>query len=236
MKAIYSGAGIDLKPIKYFPEITEFVYIDCQPFSEFGIQQCGIIMKSDEFGKYDGFSRPGFIPKLEKKMEKYKMKLVSVDGNERIYKNDTQTIRYLINTSFPEHYEYIKSKNPYFDTIIISGHSPNSKLMDFAKGDILFIGSSGTCFSASCESVAKFCDKTENCGYYKGHPGDCGWIRRDKNEFDYSNTIIDVLHTDTNFQHKFNKFCYINYKTGEKYMFDTWDDYYENYKKKKLIP
>ena len=68
----------------------------------------------------DGFSRPRFLPKLEKKMEKYKMKLVSIDGNERIYKNDTQTIRYLINTSIPEHYEYIKSKDPYFDTIIIN--------------------------------------------------------------------------------------------------------------------
>ena len=60
MKVLYIGAGTDITPLQTLTFIKHFIFIDGQPFSEFGIQQCGIICKSDEYGEYDGFSRPRF--------------------------------------------------------------------------------------------------------------------------------------------------------------------------------
>lgn len=36
MKAIYFGAGLDTRPLINLDDVKEFIYIDCQPYSEFG--------------------------------------------------------------------------------------------------------------------------------------------------------------------------------------------------------
>ena len=38
MKAIYIGSGWDVNPIVFLNHIKDWVYIDCKPFSEFGVR------------------------------------------------------------------------------------------------------------------------------------------------------------------------------------------------------
>ena len=63
--ALYIGAGKDTLPFIYCKWIDTFECIDSQPESEFGILKSGRITK---YG-YDVFSRPNFIPELEKSKE-----------------------------------------------------------------------------------------------------------------------------------------------------------------------
>ena len=40
MIALYVGAGCDVRPLRTLPSTTQFVYVDGQPFSEFGTTRC----------------------------------------------------------------------------------------------------------------------------------------------------------------------------------------------------
>ena len=75
MKAVYIGAGCDIRPIKIFKDIKLFYYFDGQPYSEFGTKQCGTKMKDGS----DGFSRPNFIPILDESMSNNNMNDVQLD-------------------------------------------------------------------------------------------------------------------------------------------------------------
>ena len=48
-KAIYIGAGEDIRPLICYPEIKNWIYIDSQPNNEFGPEY------------YQPFSRPNFV-------------------------------------------------------------------------------------------------------------------------------------------------------------------------------
>ena len=104
MKAVYIGAGIDIRPIKFLKHIKLFYYIDGLPFSNFGILQSNIIMKNG----MDGYSNPRFISELDKNMTSINMKLINILDNIRIYSDGDQTVYYYTNTSIPEHYKKIK--------------------------------------------------------------------------------------------------------------------------------
>lgn len=147
MKAVYIGTGYDIRPIKLFKNIKLFHYFDGLPFSGFGIKQS----KEWKNGKWtglftDGFSRPNFIPKLNKTMENYNMKLVNVFDNIRVYSNGDQTVYYHTNTAIPEHYEKIKNTIRNFDTLIVAGHDPDSIFLDATRKKIHFIGIEGTAY------------------------------------------------------------------------------------------
>ena len=142
MKAIYLGAGIDIRPIKYCPDITHFYYIDGQPYSEYGILQSTSINPDGT----NGYSRPLFLQSLDQRMDSIGMKLVSIDGNVRTYNNGIQTVSYLTNTENPTHYNKYKSIVNDFDVVIVSGHDPNSKFMDATSKKCKFIGFEGTVY------------------------------------------------------------------------------------------
>ena len=136
MKAVYIGAGIDIRPIKFLKHIKLFYYIDGLPFSNFGILQSNIIMKNG----MDGYSNPRFISELDTKMTSINMKLINILDNIRIYSDGDQTVYYYTNTSIPEHYEKIKDEIMNFDTVIVAGYSPDCIFIDATKIKLHFIG------------------------------------------------------------------------------------------------
>ncbi|MDB4352229.1 hypothetical protein OAA60_02245 [Porticoccaceae bacterium] len=142
MKAVYIGAGIDIRPIKFLEHIKIFYYIDGLPFSNFGILQSNIIMKNG----MDGYSNPRFISELDKNMTGINMKLINILDNIRIYSDGDQTVYYYTNTSIPEHYKKIKDAIINFDTLIVAGHDPNIIFMDATKKKLHFIGFEGTSY------------------------------------------------------------------------------------------
>ena len=67
-KAVYIGAGTDLVPVIVIDDIKEFIYIDSQPFSEFGTHAydetthiSSYIEKKDRHE--NAFSRKSFLEK-----------------------------------------------------------------------------------------------------------------------------------------------------------------------------
>ena len=140
MKAIYIGAGIDIRPVNLFKNITEFVYVDCQPFSEFGIETT---IQPDGS---NGFARPRFLDNLKKEMNKNNFVLKEQCDDKIIYSNTNQTITYFINTAIPEHIDKIKDAIADFDILIVVGYNPHSIIMEYTTKKIIFIGFSGTCY------------------------------------------------------------------------------------------
>lgn len=142
MKAVYVGAGVDTKPIQFFPNIKLFYYFDGQPNSEFGIRQSNIKRADGS----DGFSRPNFISTLDDNMNKIEMKLINTYDNLRIYSNNVQMVYYYTNTAIPVHYELIKEQIKIFDTMIVMGHDPDSIFLNSTTKKIHFIGNQETSY------------------------------------------------------------------------------------------
>ena len=94
----------------------------------------------------NGFSRPNFIPELDKIMTNINMKLINQIDNLRIYSDGDQTVHYYTNTSIPDHYEKIKNTIRNFDTLIVAGHDPDNIFLDATRNQIHFIGFEGTVY------------------------------------------------------------------------------------------
>ena len=97
MKAIYIGAGSDVAPITFLSHIKDWVYIDCQPFSEFGIK----VHTCDPTycpKKCIGFKRPTFIPRVRRAMERIGMRYKKISNNELEFTNDNQKVTFFVNT------------------------------------------------------------------------------------------------------------------------------------------
>lgn len=195
MCAVYIGAGTDTLPIKFLNN-KKFYYFDSQPFSEFGSKQCGKIMSNG----FDGFSRPDFIPKLDKVMSRHNIKLLNKFDNTRIYSNGNKIVQYHTNIAIPDHYETIKNIIYDFDTLIVAGHDPDSIILDSTKKKIHFIGFEDTVY--------------DNENEYECGP-------------ENPNGIINRLHTGE-ITHKFNKYTFY-YNDGTNQSFNTWKAFYEFY-------
>lgn len=203
MTAIYIGAGVDIRPIQLLKYIKIFYYIDGQPFSEFGTMQAEEWEDGGWTGKFtDGFSRPKFIPELDKNMTSINMKLINIFDNIRIYSDGDQTVHYYTNTAIPEHYEKIKDTIIYFDTLIVAGHDPDSIFIDTTKNKIHFIGFEGT-------------------SYYNENENEYG--------SDEPNGVVNRLHIKE-ITNRFEKYTYIH-DNGTHLSFDDWKSYYDHYSK-----
>jgi len=179
MNAIYIGAGTDLRPVNYIKYIKNFIYLDSQPNSEFGIKQALEWNDGEHTGKFtDGFSRPKFIKNLDSEMNNNNFNLINVNDNLRVYSNKEQIINYYTNISIPELYKKINKNIENFDTLIVAGHDPDSIILDATKNNIHFIGFEGTCYSP------------------------------DDNPPDNPNSIITRLHNEE-ISNRFNKYTYI---------------------------
>lgn len=154
-KAIYIGAGLDILPALLFPTLKEFIFIDSQPFSEFGTHTYHIegknhissqdVLKKDRFENL--FSRPLFMPQLEKVMNNNNFQQSESTPDYILYQNQItlQTIKYYYSCSFPEYLDNdiiheIKSCN----TIILCGYHPNKIILDLIQSPTYLIGNNRT--------------------------------------------------------------------------------------------
>ena len=152
MKAVYIGAGTDVSPIKFLRNVKDFVYIDCQPFSEFGtkVHKCTPGWCSE---KCVGFSRPRFLPRLKESMERIGMKYRKISDNELEFTNERgQRVTYFINTAMPDHINRVKRRIRNFDNLIVMGHNPDSTALEHTDRKITFWGNTATAYqNCTCD-------------------------------------------------------------------------------------
>lgn len=139
-KAVYIGAGTDLKPVIALRNITLFYYIDCRPYYEFGINKRTLCPPN-----CIGMSMPPFITNIYKEMEQYGFTKIQDRKNKLLFQNEIgQTIVYFINTSIPHHiHTIIPDINDFTDFIVI-GHDPDSTILQYTKHKVHFWGNSQT--------------------------------------------------------------------------------------------
>jgi hypothetical protein len=181
MKAIYIGAGDDTRPIKRLSDVAEFVHVDSQPYSEFGILQSQQIMSNGS----NGYSRPRFFNHLCQCMKDANMMLKTIDQNvidfveEDVVKEGGRKVRYYINTAVPEHIECLKKDISTADMLIVAGHDPHISILDFTTKKLLFTGFSDTSFAED-----EFPDKS-TVMYHLHHPKHAAATRDKFSTFTY---------------------------------------------------
>jgi len=138
-KAVYVGAGLDILPVLLNEDIKEFIYIDSQPKSEFGM--LGFLEKR--------FFRKNFLEQLNTVMHNNNFKQKISETNYLKYFNEDtkQNINYYINTPFPDKLndkiiEHIRDSN----VLICIGHDPDKQILEYMKQPFTFIGSTHTCY------------------------------------------------------------------------------------------
>ena len=105
-KSVYIGAGLDIIPI-IVTDIKEFIYIDSQPFSEYGTliyndktnMSCNV-EKKDRVE--NSFSRKEFLQNLHKVMSQIHFKLIESNNTYLLFKNNEKSLKYYYSCAFPE--------------------------------------------------------------------------------------------------------------------------------------
>ena len=210
-KILYFGAGTHLKPIKHLPETKEFVFGDSQPKTEFGclnvykrefyrkffmfeledkIKEFGLSVRGRKIltNKYPGI----FIPELESEC----LNITNKPYNLRSATN----IKYYISTSLPyDLYDNVELQSDIetCDTLLISGHHPHIKIIDYIKKPFNLIGYSGTWFPASLEKLIE-------------------------EDYDYKDNVFFWILSNIQM---IKSMTVINEKTGEKYFCDSYKEF-----------
>ncbi len=206
--AVYVGAGLDLKIIKNIPEVKNFVFIDSQPHSEFGIDENWVYDSSYVFNcicpKFapfiNTFSRPHFISDLKKTAIQEDFKLVSEEVNKKLkFEYKDQTINYFLNTSIPHHLPFIKNDIKNFDNLIIAGFFPHHYILNYTTKHITFWGNTNT--------------------IYKNTQNNCLYNNQDEDE----NTVIYKLNNESLYEKKFKTFNLIQNKNITCFCF--WENF-----------
>ena len=198
-KAIYIGAGTDFEYFKLMDkEIKTIICVDGQPFSEFG--KMNSYQNIPPF--YNAYSRPNFLNKLLEQAQLYNFKFKSNNDDKYIFESSSQKVIYFINTGMPDDIDKIKDDISDFEHIIVMGHDPDSKFMEYAKKKIIFWGNKTTVYQDD---------------YYDR-------FAKESNE---DNNICYKLNYIKNYQDKFKYFRKIN-NNGMIEEYDKWDDFLKN--------
>jgi hypothetical protein len=162
-KILYCGAGTHLEPIIYFKNISNFVLIDGQPRSEYGLNY------------YDKtWYKKTFLLQLSKKMKELKLKLIStkvitnnfseinVPNLESecltITDDNNKNVKYYTSTSLPFDLfdnTQLQLDMETCDTLFISGYCPPKKIIKYIKKPFNLIGCSYTWFPLNIENLLK---------------------------------------------------------------------------------
>jgi len=151
-KAIYIGAGIDIVPVLLFDTIDEYIYIDSQPFSEFGTQTYIIktntakhVSRDERF--FNDFSRGNFMENLINVMKQNYFRMVEKNDDFLLFKNDKKTIKYYYSCAFPEHItEEMKDELKDCNVLILIGHDPHKNILKYIKLPTTIIASNNTVY------------------------------------------------------------------------------------------
>lgn len=180
-KAIYIGAGVDIVPALLFPSLKEFIFIDSQPFSEFGshtYHQDGEswialkdISKEERFDNL--FSRPLFLSTLERVMNNNNFKQSESNPDYIIFNNDEtkQTIKYYYSIAFPNFLdESIINEINTCNTLIVCGHDPHVDILCYLPSLSYFIGNDHTVYvnddTEVASTIKKILDNPEMISTY----------------------------------------------------------------------
>ncbi len=172
---LYIGAGIDVDVTKYFPQVEKFILIDIQPRSEHDradsfdplFYRDRFYPKLIESTKTNGFT----LIKTKILDTQYYNKIFSL--RQKIYytifryqmpkyinptlltfRNDStnQTIKYYISTNIHSNMNTELERDiRESDGLIVSGHNPNDKLLEFIDIPKIFYGSNTTYFGNDYE-------------------------------------------------------------------------------------
>jgi hypothetical protein len=156
-KAIYIGAGIDIVPVLLFDTIDEYIYIDSQPFSEFGTQTYIIktntakhVSRDERF--FNDFSRGNFMENLINVMKQNYFRMVEKNDDFLLFKNDKKTIKYYYSCAFPEHItEEMKDELKDCNVLILIGHDPHKNILKYIKLPTTIIASDNTVYRSPLE-------------------------------------------------------------------------------------
>ena len=225
-KAVYIGAGLDFKYIKYMPdEITNFYFIDSRPFSKFGILQSRhnyvirnkepivfwcclfpylipcIMPRTNSISKMNGYSCPYFLDELKKYAENNNLELLSEEDNKLIFiYNKKKTITYFINTSDPEHLNLIRKDIKNFGHLMIMGYLPNREILRYTDYKPIIWGNFTTFYGKD-----RYYDK---------------FAKENKED----NKITYLLNYNKDFREEFSGFNLIK-ENGSIFYFSDWDKF-----------
>ena len=172
--AVYVGAGLDLKIIKNIPEVENFVFIDSQPNSEFGLEENWHRDTNYIFNcicprwapLINGFSRPNFIPNLKKTAIEENMILISEEVNKKLtFQYNNQIIDYFVNISVPHHLPLIKNDIKNYDHLIVAGFFPHHYILNYTTKHITFWGNTNTIYNQNTENNC-LCNNNDVDGGY----------------------------------------------------------------------
>jgi hypothetical protein len=158
-KAIYIGAGIDIVPVLLFDTIDQYIYIDSQPFSEFGTQTYIIktntakhVSRNERF--FNDFSRGNFMENLINVMKQNYFRMVEKNDDFLLFKNDKKTIKYYYSCAFPEHItEEMKDELKDCNVLILIGHDPHKNILKYIKLPTTIIASNNTSYRPDLTDV-----------------------------------------------------------------------------------
>ena len=210
--ALYVGAGLDLKIIKNIPEVKNFVFIDSQPNSEFGVEEywhrdSGYIFNCicpDWAPFINGFSRPNFIPNLKKTAIEENIKLISEEVNNKLtFQYNDQIINYFINISVPHHLSLIKNDIKNYDHLIVAGFFPHHSILNYTNKHITFWGNINTIYKHNTEM---------NC------------LCNNEVEAEEKNTVVYKLNDESLYEKNFKNFNIIQ-NNGKVQCFFFWENF-----------
>ena len=172
-KILYIGTGNHIEPVRDFPLVKEFIFIDTQPRSEF-----------DNISFYQKFYRQNFYDNLVHKCNCFGFRLKSeevLDSSyykstftlwQRIYyslwdvlphhinptlltffnERTSQTIKYYISTNIEYNMTIsLQQDIEEADALIVSRYHPNIKLLEYFTKPKIFIGYSNTYYDANAD-------------------------------------------------------------------------------------
>ena len=139
-KALYIGAGLDMRPIQHLKHIHQFIYVDSRPYSPYGREIT--TNENDQNTCYDYT----FLEKLDDTMKTHKMKLCVVKDHKRVYSDGVKTVSYYVNTSIPEDIQLISYDLRDVTTLIVAGHDPHIEIVKHLRDPVHFVGFENTHF------------------------------------------------------------------------------------------
>jgi hypothetical protein len=222
-KILYIGTGLHTEVIDHFKNTNNFVFVDSQPRTEFGYDyyyrpfyRSNFILplfeklKSQNFFNFQTNNTADIITFSNHYEEINKPYLDSscLFFYDKCGKNlrSERNLKYFISTAIPNNlydntflHNEIKSCN----TVLVSGHHPHFKIVDYLATPLHFIGYSNTYFPKNLSSFLKEDSENENTFV--------AWMLENPSK------ILSYTHVD--------------YETGDMKTFETYDDFYGEHNK-----
>ncbi len=118
----YIGAGLDIIPIIVIPEVNEFIYIDSRPTTAYGDWR----LKDESISFYE----KSFLPRLNQRLQNNNFTLKRSEEKYLEYTNPkSQTLKYYINTAFPNVGDPAKADISKSEHLVLCGYDPHKSII-----------------------------------------------------------------------------------------------------------